>query len=563
MLTPFPPAPEMFHYINVLGWTLLPPGGVNHEASFSQLERQANALLDGKQSSKTLVTSPLSGLAGASCQGPESSPSLVGHQYLERRSRTSAEPSNITDMRSPHSTSPDTASYPPRHGMAEKKNDGFSIAVSRSDRRAKASQNTNHQQIPSSPVAHSRLAARTSIPATITKDHSILPGLTSRSEKSPGKRTKSSYSGHDLSSSDYHHDLSQPKASKFPAFVSPFDQGSPHNATFLSTMNAGQSSSTGTSRKHPYGAESPPSPPKFCNEINDINHQPLGLNVPARTQKMAARTETKHIKIRAPNCSPPYPTEELLKHQRRRIISPMTSRSKLSQKPQPQKDRDHGALQMASTPKRQRMGAFGSPSLDSSIASSPTMSSSVEPGSSQTSITSNTTLPPSLEGSPPYSHQSLRGKKRSSRDIDTDSDEFRSSKRLSVMSPGSVVEAVKGRLADEIDHRRPEPFTSNRHASPVHVPPSRQALPTPDKAAESKHVDVIRDAASDPSEVLQVDEADTTNTLPKSSKSISNWGSDRSHIEEEDQIDSDYDWFFLEADANNDHIYGSFGRFDC
>jgi hypothetical protein len=62
-------------------------------------------------------------------------------------------------------------------------------------------------------------------------------------------------------------------------------------------------------------------------------------------------------------------------------------------------------------------------------------------------------------------------------------------------------------------------------------------------------------------DALQVNEANTNNTVPKPSKSISNSGSHRSRAEEEELIDSDWDLFFRDADANNDHIYNSFGSF--
>jgi hypothetical protein len=62
-------------------------------------------------------------------------------------------------------------------------------------------------------------------------------------------------------------------------------------------------------------------------------------------------------------------------------------------------------------------------------------------------------------------------------------------------------------------------------------------------------------------DALQVNEANTNNTVPKPSKSISKSWSDRSRAEEEELIDSDWDLVFPDADANNDHIYNSFGSF--
>ena len=319
----------------------------------------------------------------------------------------------------------------------------------------------------------------------------------------------------------------------------------------------------GKSKEHTYGAERLLPPPRFGDGISDMSYQPLGLNGFSRPLEMATRTEPKQLKVRAPKSSPPPPQEELSKHRRSRNISPVTAGSKLSQQSQPQRDHDHGTLQLGSTPNRQRMGAFRSPSLESSITSSPSVWSPSGLASSQTSITPNTTLPPSLEGSPPYSHPDVRGKKRSSQDIDPDPGGLRSSKRVAIMSPGSVVEAVKGRLADEIDHRRPEPLTSSLRASSVQAPPTIQASPTPAKVAEREHLEVIRDAASDPSAVPQVDRADAPSMLPESSESISNCGSDRSPTDEEGPIDSDWDYISPEADANNDQIFWSFGGFGC
>ncbi|KAE9370740.1 hypothetical protein N431DRAFT_468763 [Stipitochalara longipes BDJ] len=546
--------PEMFHYINVPGWAFLPMSAY-HQVTFHNLERQANALLGGTRPFSSLVTGPPSRLVGTSSQSPGPSPPVVDHRPLERLPRTFTEPSSLTNAPSPQPKSHNPVLHSPRPGAVGTKTEVVSIAVDRSDRPVNPSQDTNHRRTPTNQVAPSKLAARISIPSAIAKGNSTSLDFTSRLGKGSAKRMQSGHGSNGSPSSDYHHGSSQPKASEFSERLSQFNQGSPGEEVVSSTTNADQQSSSGQWIKQTYGVDRPPPPLGLRKGISHTSHQSLGLNISTQPPRKVAMMGTKQFKARAPSYSPPHPQEQLLNHRRSQNISPMTAGLRPPQQSQPEEAHDDGPSEMVSTPKHQRLGAFGSPSIDSSIASSPIMRSPYEPASSQTSMTSTTILQLSLESSPPQSHQSIHGKKRSSLDIDRNVDDFRSPKRTSVMSPSSVIEAVKGRLADEMGQRRPEPDRSSRHAPLVQDTTPFQPVPNTDKAKKSNNVEDIQNSASDSYNAVQVNEADTIDTLLKASKSISDCGSNLSSTDEE----SDEEWFDLDTDAKNHDICRSFG----
>jgi len=240
-----------------------------------------------------------------------------------------------------------------------------------------------------------------------------------------------------------------------------------------------------------------------------------------------------------------------LNHQRRQDSSPTIAYSKLPLPPLPQVG---NSRRLASTPKRRRVEAFSPASVNSSIATSPS-AWSPHSHSSFTSMASNTPSQIwSANSSPlPNFHVAIPAQECSSLGIKGNGTEVPD--RLSLMSPGSVIQAVNASLSEQLGSPPKASKSGPRSTAPPDTLP-RRALTYADKGMDGANAEgngKTQNRAGIANRAVPTKDVDINNVLLAAGKAISDVESDISSPERAGEDEGAW----VPAEAYNDDLYTS------
>ncbi|CZR56518.1 uncharacterized protein PAC_06407 [Phialocephala subalpina] len=497
--------PKISQYITAPGWELLPTTNHPHEVSFTDLETQALALYNDKQ-----ALSPEDILNSYRLvNNPSSARSAIGQGHF---GPALAESSGSTNVVTSRPRAPNPPSYSPQVAKEEMQVHEVPMAINRSNRPFVTSPDTDHQPIATNPVPRSRPPERRHKPPMVAKNNLNLTEGPSTPRGNSKRKVQSA-------SSD------SAKASR-------------QHSVGLSTQTA-----SGIGRVFP-------STPQ--NGIKLLNQPTLGINNVEYPPRGPAMTNTGQRKPQPLSNFPSHPQEQVrqsLNYQHRQDSPPTIANSKLPLPSLPQVDDNR---RLASTPKRRRVEAFSPASVNSSIVTSPS-AWSPHSHSSFTSMASNTPSQIwSAKSSPlPNFDVAIPAQECSSLGIKGKGTEVPD--RPSLMSPGSVIQAVNARLSEQLES--PPKFSKSRPRSTL--PPDtlpRRALKYADKAMDGANAEgngETQDRAGIVNRAVPTKDVDISNVLLAAGEAISDVASDISSPERAGEDEEAW----VAADAYNDGLY--------